>query len=284
MEPNSGRPVRTTRVRRGRWGLGAATAAVLLAAQLGTAGSAAALAPGTTLDQSNAATPTDLWAITPNQALAQTFTAGLSGSLTDVDAEAFRYDGAADLTVEIRDVVDGLPGPTVLASASVAGADVPGFGENWLTISFDQPAQITAGTQYALVLSTSGTTVYGWYADGTDPYPGGGTAYSGAAIPWTLAEGYDAEFTTYVNPVGIAALVGQLGAAGLPRGLNTSLSSKLRAAQSDLDSGDMAGACRTLRAFGAEVSGLSHRRLGSDTATALTATAASVASGLGCTG
>ena len=67
--------------------------------------------------------------LTITQSLAQTFTAGSSGALDQVDLLIGRYDTSTEgpLTVEIRNVVvtTGKPDTSVLASASVSAASVP---------------------------------------------------------------------------------------------------------------------------------------------------------------
>lgn len=129
---------------------------------------------------------------------AQTFTAGLSGGLDQVDLHLFR-DASGPLTVEIRDVVGGAPGSTTLASASVPAADVPIPSGVFVVVPFASPAPVTAGTQYAIVAYTGGSDRYFWGFDGGGPYSAGSPFASFASPPttWTGFSG-DLAFKTYV--------------------------------------------------------------------------------------
>jgi hypothetical protein len=145
----------------------------------------------------------------------QTFTAGLSGRLDQIDVNVERnaFD-QPPLIVEIRDVSGDLPGSDVLASASVPADQVPtgSDGMNQSTsVEFTSPATVVAGTRYAFVLrvaepgpqSDSGSPGYRVHltqAVGDGPYPGGRSAtmsfFTGGS--WTALDGYDLLFKTYV--------------------------------------------------------------------------------------
>lgn len=96
-----------------------------------------------------------------NNVLAQVFTAGVSGQLTDADLPVV-CGGTGTLTIEIRSTVAysgrAVPGTGVLAAVSVAmnalpTADASGFR----TFTFPTPASITAGSSYAIVASAPGS-------------------------------------------------------------------------------------------------------------------------------
>jgi hypothetical protein len=93
--------------------------------------------------------------------LAQTFTAGNTGRLTTAEMQIVDGVGVGDLVVEIRAVdASGVPTDVVLASASIAASEIAnGKGDE---ASFDPGAEVVAGQQYALVLSTSEETSYLW--------------------------------------------------------------------------------------------------------------------------
>lgn len=135
-----------------------------------------------------------------NRSQAQTFTARLSGTLVQVDL--FLVNATANdpssLTVEIRSVVSGAPGPSVLASASVSVASVP-FQPAFVAFAFASPPTVVAGTQYAIVAYATSDT-YGWYRAGGDVYTGGSAFGSPASPPSTWsAAAFDFAFKTYVD-------------------------------------------------------------------------------------
>src|SRR5919109_4396895 len=122
---------------------------------------------------------------------AQTFTPGLSGQLDQVDlplAKSIQTDGP--LTVEIRDVVGGAPGTAVLASAAVPAASVPLGGTQqavFVAAPFDSPADVAAGSQYAIGAYTGGDDVYNWGRAAADAHPGGALFRSRQSPPPTWA-------------------------------------------------------------------------------------------------
>jgi hypothetical protein len=136
------------------------------------------------------------------QSKAQTFTAGKTGVLDQVELYLEQGSGTASLTVEIRKVVaGGAPGGSadVLASATILDASVP-VGAEFVAATFSPPAPVVAGTQYAIVAYTSGVTRYLLGVDGSDPYAGG-TGYGSPASPpasWTQFPNADFAFRTFV--------------------------------------------------------------------------------------
>jgi VCBS repeat-containing protein len=137
----------------------------------------------------------------PPSSVAQTFTAGLSGALDQVDLLLYRFEATAPLTVEIRDASGGGPGGTVLASASMPASSVPYGVEDWVPISFGVPATVQAGSQYAIVAYTTDTHGYFWDVAPGDAYAGGGGCTSYDTLPpssWGCGPG-DITFKTYVT-------------------------------------------------------------------------------------
>jgi hypothetical protein len=141
---------------------------------------------------------------------AQTFTAGLSGNLVQVNLFLARGSGRftpnGDLTVEIRSTVAGMPPFGPLATATVPVASVP-TTSGWVSVSnwSPAPAPSSAGTQYAIVLSAPTTTCDGcsylWRAgDTADPYPRGDPFFSSnGGLTWTVDATFDFAFQTFVT-------------------------------------------------------------------------------------
>lgn len=114
-----------------------------------------------------------------NRFLAQTFTAGRTGKLDQIDATVNGDPASGDATFAIHSVSGGVPAGSPLASATVPGASLPGIFDP--TAVFEVPigpVLVTAGTQYAIVLSsptsTSATSVDWFFETATgDLYPAG---------------------------------------------------------------------------------------------------------------
>ena len=192
-----------------------AAIAVAAAALAAPAGAATA-----TLDQQQTGFNVTYSALGPDigtsidrRALVQTFTAGLTG---DLDRVELRLQGGfanvvEPLTVEIRDTApSGAPGGDVLASASLAAADVPDCcvaGQPEVPVNFSAPPAVTKGGEYAIVIYTSGSGVYRWFGalrsftPSIPDYTGGSAWFSRTSPPVTWeAEDADLAFKTYVLP------------------------------------------------------------------------------------
>jgi hypothetical protein len=208
-----------------RWLVVAAGVAGLTLTVAGFGASApagSAIAPGAILDQSNPYRPPACMFRGWSPAIAtswyaQSFTAGITGTLTDVVLPL--WGNTTPITVAISPV-DGSGQPLVatpLASASLAFSPVATPTD--LAVSFPDPAQVEAGKQYAIVLSAPNDadpspegTFVGWAADDGSSVrdPNGTPCADGAYAPgraWgldfgTVANGAgadsDAFFQTYV--------------------------------------------------------------------------------------
>ncbi len=179
-----------------RCAVGAVAATALLAAAVAHA------APTGTLDQQQTNTSDGIIFGSIEQqdlARAQTFTAGLSGLLDQVDLHLRNMNGPA--TVEIHTVDGtGAPGSAVLASTSVA----PVTDATWVEAAFSSPAMVLAGTKYAIVVRSATEGVWTRSLPG-DPYPAGDPYYRFDAAPWVkglITENgpVDLAFKTYVTP------------------------------------------------------------------------------------
>ena len=80
----------------------------------------------------------------------------------------------AYLTVEIRDVLGGVPGQAILAARSIPHNAVTNTMPQFIPVQFNPPAPVVAGTQYAIVAysGNSSSAFYTWYVKNTDVYPG----------------------------------------------------------------------------------------------------------------
>jgi hypothetical protein len=177
------------------------TAVAAAAALMPAAGASAG-----TLDQQQTLSNFGGLEVGSNNSKAQTFTAGLTGQLDQVDLALSDMSATTPLTVQIRDGSATAPGDTVLASASVPTSAVPSV-ESFVPITFASPASVTAGTQYSIV-ALNDSSGWFWYAGQAAPdsaYVGGrlygspnGPPGSG---PWTEGNTMaDFEFKTYVAP------------------------------------------------------------------------------------
>ena len=164
-----------------------------------------------TLDQSQTTSNASLQ-FGDQRAAAQTFTAGRSGNLDQVDVH-LRLEAppgetcnpGSGVTVQIRTITGEVPSSTTLATANIPGPSVTTtFG--FVSVAFAAPAAVTAGTQYALFLSapdascTGGFFAYSWGgASPGNPYPAGAWYLRldpGSA--WMVQGTADAAFKTYV--------------------------------------------------------------------------------------
>jgi len=175
---------------------------VLACAFLGVVPAAAA----GTLDQSQPVIGNGLAFVGGTVDTAQTFTNGLTGLLDQVDVAVTRSSTVNPLRVEIRTAFGGVPTTTVLASAEVPETAVPlgGSPSGFLSVPIAPSVPVTAGVQYAIVLSTTSCgflNCYQWSFTGPNPYAAGAALQSVNSGPWGQA-GFlvntDTAFKTYV--------------------------------------------------------------------------------------
>lgn len=105
------------------------------------------------------------------QTMAQPFTAGITGGLTQADLSMAPFGAnQTDLTVSIYSMSAGVPVGSALASTVIPTADIqamtPDRNLNTLTVNFSTPAAVTAGQQYAIVAET--TEGYHWFMSSDD--------------------------------------------------------------------------------------------------------------------
>jgi hypothetical protein len=163
------------------------------------------IAPGTTLagtlDQQQPTTGGGGYAISSPSTVGQTFTAGVTGGLDQVDLAlgVFVNSPSSPLTVEIRDVSGTFPGFAVLASRSVSLGLSNTF--QFVPINFPTPAPVTAGTQYSIVAHsfTLSSAPYSWDYTSPSTYAPGGAATQVGPGAWTASPNDDMAFKTYVT-------------------------------------------------------------------------------------
>jgi hypothetical protein len=181
------------------------TASVAAAALIG--GVTASASAGTLDQQQTTFGALSSGAINSSESLAQTFTAGITGRVDQVDLVLSKFFSPTDpVRLEIRNVAGGSPGNTVLGSASIPISAIPADpNAAFVSTTFAAPAAVTAGTQYALVAwNTDMAGNVGWsYQLSTNPYPGGAAFNNGSGPPsgdWNMPPGDDFAFKTYVVP------------------------------------------------------------------------------------
>ncbi|HJQ32371.1 MAG TPA: carboxypeptidase regulatory-like domain-containing protein [Pyrinomonadaceae bacterium] len=159
----------------------------------------------TALDQQQTSFSFFVSPINPTAWMAQTFVPASSGRLSSVDVQlATATTGTAGpLVVEIHNTVGGAPGSTVLAS--VTTSDVTSATNAWVPITFASPANVTAGTTYAIVLRGATGGDYRATRSNKNSYSGGAWYTSTNSGSTWAAQGQDLAFRTYVTPVSYAA-------------------------------------------------------------------------------
>ena len=143
--------------------------------------------------------------VTSTKSAGQTFTAGVTGSLSRISLMLGVNSANTDLTVQIYDTSGGLPTGSPLATTTIPRSSVNVVGPvedplGWVNATFAAPPSIAAGHQYAIVLHTSSTT--GHYRMGAaDNLYSGGTTVAHNETGWFQMTAFDAAFKTYVVPV-----------------------------------------------------------------------------------
>lgn len=135
---------------------------------------------------------------------AQTFTVGVTGTLTRVDvqfAQLFNQQHE-DLEITIFDTVGGAPRAPITAPFHIAPASVPIVlhpstwdGYAFLSAAFALP--VTAGDVLAIVVSTGPSSQYYWAGAYGGGYPGG-QLYRTTNTTWSAAGPEDQAFRTFV--------------------------------------------------------------------------------------
>jgi hypothetical protein len=165
---------------------------------------------GATLDQSSDFAPPYAYssAVGQGSGYAQTFTAGITGSLTKVALGIAMPNNSARvpayLTVGIYQSVSGVPTGSALASTTITDfSGMPTESEisasssrRTFDVHFTTPTAVTAGSTYAIAAdAASNGDNFSWYLGSA--YGGGSGAYRSNG-PWTADPGFVVVFSTYV--------------------------------------------------------------------------------------
>ena len=170
---------------------------------------------GQTLDQSEYAPSffSGTYSFGSNFFAAQTYTAGITGSLSSVNVRICSND--AGVTVQIRDTVSGMPGGTILGSTSIPNPVCGSLN----SATFSGVPQF-AGTQYAIVvLDLTGGGPWAFMPAGTAYAGGGGSFSSDSGATWTpfgCCQGIF-QFQTFVNPAKTVTSLADDGSPGTLR-------------------------------------------------------------------
>ena len=142
--------------------------------------------------------------VNSGQSFAESFTAGVSGSLDQVDLFLGKAGGgpAQPLNVDILSASAGCPGVYVLAHASLPAAAAPSSPQ-YKSIPIAPPAAVVAGTQYAIAASGTDASPdsWGWYFNPAESYAGGRICFEAPpGFGWSGFGAGDMMFKTYVLP------------------------------------------------------------------------------------
>ncbi len=166
-----------------------------------------------TADQQNTSVTTSGFGITSTSWVAQTFTAGITGQMTQADLNLFCSGCTGttpNLTVSIRATTGSPASPT---GGDLATATIPGFNSGsggFYSAVFTSPPTLTAGTKYALVVRPDSNPSAGTYAyvcsctsPNSNPYANGQRATStNSGSTWiadTTSGGRDLGFRVFVK-------------------------------------------------------------------------------------
>jgi hypothetical protein len=140
--------------------------------------------------------------------VAQTFTAGLTGTLSGINIDVASYNSQVSypLRVTIRTVRHRRPTSTVLGVVALRRNNAPLSR----LITFPQAIEVSAGAKYAIVVNYKGAPPPGpgqglgyWRGATGDAYPRGmllsGGPCIGDSLFWHTYPAYDVHFRTYVE-------------------------------------------------------------------------------------
>ncbi|MBI1987006.1 MAG: tandem-95 repeat protein [Nitrospinae bacterium] len=123
--------------------------------------------------------------------------------------------GPGSMIVQIQTVDGtGTPTGTILGSGTVLAGNFAPWSGNWVDVPLTQPASVSAGTPYALVVtSEQGGGSYNW-SEVPDAYSGGNAMARPQYGTWVQMTAYDFAFKTYV-----ASAQGTATVPGAPQNL-----------------------------------------------------------------
>ncbi len=130
--------------------------------------------------------------------VAQTFVAGRTGELTEVDLSVQPIGAPDPISVSIRTLDGGAPGSTVLGAGTYSG---PGAsGDALVEIPLVTAAPVTAGTSYAIVIDPAPCSEDAWRARAASPgLYAGGNVFNGPNGGGWSPEPVDLLFRTWIR-------------------------------------------------------------------------------------
>ncbi|GAB2850528.1 family 43 glycosylhydrolase [Microbacterium insulae] len=152
------------------------------------------------------------WDVSGGLQRAQTFTAEEAGSLSAVRFTAFQRDRPAPtgpLQLALHRVnADGTPGETI-QQLTVPQSEVS-YAARWVELQLEAPLAVSAGDQFAIVMSTPSSIAYGFAYSDTTPYTGGKALISNnGGQTWTVENGrvlhFEADITSVAPPADTVA-------------------------------------------------------------------------------
>jgi hypothetical protein len=136
-----------------------------------------------------------------NYRYAQTFAAQRTGDLVRGELEVNRLGGSGDWVMQVVATDDyAAPVNTVLASTTIADATVPA-GDSRIAGLFAPPASVSAGHQYALLLTRPGSS-WAVLSRNDNPCPGTYFFSTSQSSPWSQGGNpmTDIVFAVFVKP------------------------------------------------------------------------------------
>jgi hypothetical protein len=132
-----------------------------------------------------------------NNRFTQTFMPQISGALTNAEVELNKFGPSGDFIVQILETdPSGVPTNTILASTTIPDAAVPA-GFSVVGVDFANPATVTAGQTYALVVTRPGGGLAVGVRQGDD-CPGALFISLSQTGSFTPVAGLDLVFTVFV--------------------------------------------------------------------------------------
>jgi hypothetical protein len=132
--------------------------------------------------------------------LSQTFTAGVTGTLTTLGLGMAQQSSPTSLTLQVFAAAGGLPTGSALTSQTLTGSglSVVTAGQTMFDVALDTPIPVSSGSVYAIVASAAGAfpAKFEWFR--STPYARGTAGYRDSFGQGALL--YDYTFATYVIP------------------------------------------------------------------------------------
>ena len=157
------------------------------------------------LDQTSGGSGGSNTTVAPPFVVGQSFTAGMTGSLTRIDVLVQKYGSPGDLTLSLF-ATDGagLPSGSPLTSAVMPASAFDEFSwrRRLASVPLSPAPRVAAGTRYAFVLSggIDGNSDFYSALYSSSPYGGGERLVCRRVEACQADPGVDLSFSTYVDP------------------------------------------------------------------------------------